>query len=734
MAAPTYIGTKPLGVGPANKPIIGAAPLTASSNAPMAQLTPALSGVGTQPGGDYTDNYGNKFRYVDYGNGTGEWLQVGPSGDLQRPGDQTEINRRLSGTSIAGNSSGVSTPAGNQSPYASTWSQATSFAGGSGMGMPANAAQQQAINALAPNPQSQNWQNMIGGATGAAIGGRNFAAAQQGANTTDYMNSLNGFYNQQAGYVGQANAADQAALGAYNTQAGQQYNAISALSAPTWQNYNSNPQDVAQQQQSYNWANGVAGGSLNYSAAQAALSQASYRTYQAQQAQLALAQLHQYASNPQDIQRQLTGLGQISKDIATGGAGQEKILRQIYDDLAHGGAGQKDAIARLQQELDTGGNDQREVMAKYKALSDPNITAQERYLAEIARRSFEAQDKGSREAVLSDQAARGVRSGASEIASNLANQERFGQDRTLSELGLQANAVQRSMQALGGWQGSADSLRAAQQNGLAMYTQAQNALRAAQQNGMGLAANEENALREASQRGLAMYQQAADSIRAMNDQVGLANTNWANQNSMFNADASNQNSMFNANATNQASQFNANAYNTNSMFNAGQANQVGMFNAGQTNQAYANNQQTMLSGGIQAGNMANSIRSMNDAIGMFNTQGSQTSQQFAANFGLNQQGALNGITQQGFNNATGATNAAFGRNSGLTAFGAQNAGNIFGAQTTNNSVQGNLGSANLGTLLTGLGGIQGIQATDQAGALARAGFMGLGLRPGTTMP
>src|SRR3990172_1440610 len=240
-------------------------------------------------------------------------------------------------------------------------------------------------------------------------------------------------------------------------------------------------------------------------------------------------------------------------------------------------------------------------MEKYKALSDPGVTAQERYLAEIARRSFEAQDRGSREAVLSDQSARGVRSGASEIASALGNQERFGQDRTLAELGLQANAVQRSMVALGGWQQSADSLRAAQQNGLAMYTQANNALRAAQQQGMAMAADEENALRQAQQQGLAMYQQAADSIRAMNDQVGLANTGWANQNEIANAGFSNENSMFNANAYNQNSQFNANA----------------------NNNAMANNQNARVQGGVAMNNTANSIRSMNDAIGMFNTEGSQ---------------------------------------------------------------------------------------------------------------
>src|SRR3990172_6524786 len=293
-------------------------------------------------------------------------------------------------------------------------------------------------------------------------------------------------------------------------------------------------------------------------------------------------------------------------------------------------------------------------MEKYKALSDPGVTAQERYLAEIARRSFEAQDRGSREAVLSDQSASGVRSGASETASALGNQERFGQDRTLAELGLQANAVQRSMVALGGWQQSADSLRAAQQNGLAMYTQANNALRAAQQQGMAMAADEENALRQAQQQGLAMYQQAADSIRAMNDQVGLANTGWANQNEIANAGFSNENSMFNANANNQANQFNANAYNENSMFNA---------NA--NNNAMANNQNARVQGGVAMNNTANSIRSMNDAIGMFNTNGSQVTQRFNAGMAFDKATSIYRIGQDTFNNETGVTDTAANRSGAL---------------------------------------------------------------------
>lgn len=547
-----------------------------------------------------------------------------------------------------------------------------------------------------PTPQQQYQDALFNPGTGPGY------IANQGQTDYDYHNQLMGYLGQQQGLVGTANAADSAALGNYHSAVDPLIGQINGIQAPTWQDYVSNPQDVQRQQQAFDWASGAAGGSLDYQAQLAGYQSAnyqnaSYQTYQAQQAALSQAALSQYASNPQDMQRQLTGLGNIEKDIATGGAGQEKILEQIYQDLQHGGDGQRDAIARLKQELATGGNDQREVLEKYKALSNPEVTAQERYLAEIARRSFEAQDKGSREAVLSDQSARGVRSGASEIASALGNQERFGQDRTLAELGLQSNAVGRSMQALGGWQQSADSLRAAQQNGLAMYTQANNALRAAQQNGMGMAANEENALREASQRGLAMYQQAADSIRDMNDRVGLANTGWANQNAIANAGFANENSMFNAGQQNQASQFNANAYNQNSMFNAdaynsnqqfnaGQYNQNQMFNANATNTASANNQGARVQGGVAMNNTANSIRSANDTIGIFNTNGAQTSKQFAAGLAFQKADAVGRIANNTFNNDTGAADSIFNRGTGLIGQGVLTSGAIH-TDTTNTDAE-----------------------------------------------
>src|SRR5215510_14189893 len=104
---------------------------------------------------------------------------------------------------------------------------------------------------------------------------------------------------------------------------------------------------------------------------------------------------------------------------------------------------------------------QKDVRERYKELSDPNVTAKERLVAEMARRNFEAQDRGNREAVMQDLSQRGLNSGTLQIANNLAAQERLGQERTMAELGLQAGAVDRSMQGLAGYAGQANQLRSA---------------------------------------------------------------------------------------------------------------------------------------------------------------------------------------------------------------------------------------------------------------------------------
>lgn len=163
-----------------------------------------------------------------------------------------------------------------------------------------------------------------------------------------------------------------------------------------------------------------------------------------------------YNQQQQDIQNKLSGTyaGLNASDLAANQQYQTETnpLMQALQARGYG----PDVLADAE-----GLGAQRDVMQRYKDLSSPEMTAQERYLGEIARRNFESQDRSNREAVMQDLSQRGLQSGTLQIANNLAAQERLGQDRTLAELGMQANAVGRSMQALQGYGGQANALRSA---------------------------------------------------------------------------------------------------------------------------------------------------------------------------------------------------------------------------------------------------------------------------------
>lgn len=113
--------------------------------------------------------------------------------------------------------------------------------------------------------------------------------------------------------------------------------------------------------------------------------------------------------------------------------------------------------ADLQRQLDAYGQLQG-VADKYKELSDPTVTAKERYLSELARREFESADKSNREAVSEQLANRGLRSGGQQIAMQQGRQQQLSQDRLLKELGIQAGAVDRSMTAMEGWNTASNNL------------------------------------------------------------------------------------------------------------------------------------------------------------------------------------------------------------------------------------------------------------------------------------
>jgi len=97
--------------------------------------------------------------------------------------------------------------------------------------------------------------------------------------------------------------------------------------------------------------------------------------------------------------------------------------------------------------------DQRSRDAQYDALgklegwTKPEITAEERFMMEVARSNQERDMRSSREAALRDMSARGVRSGAAEMAATLGGAQQTSQNRLLSDLGAQANAQKRALGA-----------------------------------------------------------------------------------------------------------------------------------------------------------------------------------------------------------------------------------------------------------------------------------------------
>jgi len=692
------------------------------------------------------------------------------------------------------------------------------------------------------NGQNRNWQDLLYSGVNGVTQAQQDQLQRQIGHDNDAIRSMNDLFatqqnnaaraNQQsanlfADYRNQQsglNSQDQAALGRFNTDLDSVQSRISGM------NYNPvafDAEGLGAQRNALNWASGVAGGSLNYNAAQSGLTQAQlYQAPAAAQAQLTKALAEQYSSSSADInrqwqamddlygvsqgsldyaaaqwqtpdavrQRQLDGLQAIDDDMRDGHIDQYNALQDIEQELRSGGNGQRaaiaalqreidaeggtataaqrDAMARLRNEIDNGGQDFREGIAKYKELTTPQATAQERYLAEIARRSFEAQDRGNREAQMQDLAFRGLRSGGAEVAAMDSQRQQLGQDRTQAELGLQANAVGRSMQALEGYTSASGQLRAQQlqgegmyneaaanaraqqQQALAMVSEAENALRAAQQQGLAMSAAQTNAIRASHQNAVAMYNDAAarlreaedsvgmfntnaknqafannqstrltghlssaqqaNTIRGQNDAVGMFNTGQVNQVGMFNAGQANNMSMFNAGERNNVNMFNTGQANQNSQFNAGQANQVGMFNAGQTNQARANNQSAMLAGGIQQGNMANNIRSANDAINMFNSNQSMVQQRWQADSlaGLAGQrltgnnattGQISGRNSDMFGAGMGVNDSQYARDRDTVGMGISNTGAQHTMRTNTNNFAGGIPQTTFGNLQSAYG-------------------------------
>jgi hypothetical protein len=610
------------------------------------------------------------------------------------------------------------------------------------------------VNAAQTKQQNQNYIQNNYMPAGIRAGNQEDVATQGMQQTaTNQANLAGGLlagYGQavgsQQGLANTANAADQSALagygqnlgvasgmqaGAYNQLAGT-YGSMGQLS-PTAISANVQAQTSAAQLANYQQAQYQSYIAQGYSP-----TQAQYELANTEQAQYQKAGLSQASSDQGDVTAERGALGQLS-NIAGGSLDTTN------------GQGSGGGLAAQQSAL-----------AQYGALTSPQATAKEKFLYEQQREAQEQQEAASRGALMNDYRTRGVGGSGMELASILQGGQQNSQQRLLGDLGTQAGAVDRSMQALAGY-GNLSTQMTAQGNQVAQ-------------------ANAANRLGAAGAQG-----NLAGTIRGQGDTLSMYNTGQANQNSQFNADAFNTNSMFNtgqantvgmfnagqynqanqfnanavnqsnafnANANNNAGQFNANAFNNNSQFNANAYNANSQFNAAATNQnnQFNNNQINQTNQFNTSQNMVQSRFADQYAADQqqqaalrasdLASQGITVGQNFATNSGNAFQAQRN-VSDTGYARGTDVTNLGVagltaGYNAGTTANQAQtavnqqqiqNAGNQFGRTlaiggqwTGNNSA----GTTAVGSAINTASGDAAAQAAAAAAAKAPApGPLGL---------
>lgn len=102
---------------------------------------------------------------------------------------------------------------------------------------------------------------------------------------------------------------------------------------------------------------------------------------------------------------------------------------------------------------------QKQAADKLWSLTDPEMTAQERYIMEVARTNEERDRRAAMDAALRNLAARGQLGSGHEIGAVLGAQQTTSQNRLLQDLGAQAQAVQRAQQSLGLYSNLATAMR-----------------------------------------------------------------------------------------------------------------------------------------------------------------------------------------------------------------------------------------------------------------------------------
>lgn len=387
---------------------------------------------------------------------------------------------------------------------------------------------------------------------------------------------------------------------------------------------------------------------------------------------------------------QTAALGSLLGQVQSSNSQQDAALAQVQGQFASLNASDQAAYMQYLQEtnplmaqLVAQGSDpndianQQDVMQRYKDLSNPQVTAEERQIASQARQSFEAQDRGQRDAVMQQLLGRGLNSGGLQIANLQGANEQTANDRMNAELGLESNAQTRAMGALAGYGTEANTIRSAddaERNFQDVYKQNE-AVRvgnlAQQRNNQSLQTNQ--AITNRDQAGF-------------NDATTSINNNFARDYTGFQA-------------TTQTNQDNFARSNT----------------AIQTNL------------GINQSNLGNTQFATNTNIGVNNDNYTRTQGAGAATIGVNQTNLGNTTGAIGNQQATLGDN--WNRYTGALSAGDTTAGNVLTAGTTAANMpaadrqrEANNASGRLGTTLGAGSQISGTQqglSADQLAALER---------------
>lgn len=585
-------------------------------------------------------------------------------------------------------------------------------------------AQQIVDNAIATNAidtgYAQNFQNAA-----SAANAQNLVYGQQ---MTDLANSANATQNALYGnYSGQLQGLNQSQLAALGQISGQAssinanqtglYNTLSGQAGDINANqtglFNTLSGQASASNQQQSQANNLFQGQLSGLNQQqlALLQNLGNQQQSTNQAQIAASD--QFNNRLGEITRNQEALYTTLQQQMLGLNDQERAQYMQYLEATNPLMAQLVAQGSSGQDV---GN-QQDVINRYKELSNPEVTAQERFIANQSQQGIEAQEKSSRDALMERLATQGLRSGGLVIAGQQAAQQQLSQERLNEELGIQAQAVQRSMQGLQGYATESNAQRAAN-DALHQFQDiyAQNeAIRTGNLAGQRNQAGVQN-LNDITGRNQAVFDagSATNQYDTGRAQLGFEadtttlNNNWARDYDYFNAgtqtyqDNTNRDLLgFNAttatvnnNYARDQSVFNAGTTTNDSNFNR----DLSVFNAGtQTNNNNFSRDQAVFNDATTSydANTARDTASYNAGTQTNNDNTNRSAGAISFNQGINQQNLGNTFTSditvgQGTNDAN--YNRLNGPNGAYVGQQNTNSANDLRSQGGNNSAENAAGS------------------------------------------